>query len=291
MLIACASCHRQYDVGPHEPGSKVRCFCGASLTVPKQKPRDAKMLHCSSCGAGLPEGTTDCNFCGSSVGLREKGLGDACPNCMSRLVAGAKFCSTCGTEIRPAAVLKAMTDQSCPRCEANLSECTSPDASFVECTSCGGLWLDEKTFKRLTERRERSAAPAILGARSTPQAAVRDPGEDLKKVTYLRCPVCGEMMNRRNFARSSGVIVDWCRGHGWWFDADELERILAFVAQGGLERQRDREKEDLERERRRTEALRRDRAVPPTAFGRQTVRSPSFDVFDAIGTLIGRWLS
>ena len=51
---------------------------------------------------------------------------------------------------------------------------------------------------------------------------------------YLCCPVCGKHMNRRNFARASGVVIDWCRGHGYWFDAHELETILEFVARGGL---------------------------------------------------------
>ena len=39
---------------------------------------------------------------------------------------------------------------------------------------------------------------------------------------------------RKNFGRRSGVIVDWCGRHGTWFDPDELERVAAFVAAGGL---------------------------------------------------------
>lgn len=35
--------------------------------------------------------------------------------------------------------------------------------------------------------------------------------------------------NRKNFGRSSGVIVDICRRHGVWFDRGELPRVLAFV--------------------------------------------------------------
>jgi Zn-finger nucleic acid-binding protein len=42
------------------------------------------------------------------------------------------------------------------------------------------------------------------------------------------------MMNRTNFARISGVIVDTCRGHGIWFDPGELEKIMDFIAHGGL---------------------------------------------------------
>ena len=59
------------------------------------------------------------------------------------------------------------------------------------------------------------------------------------------------MMNRKNFANTSGVIIDWCRGHGYWFDADELERIMSFIERGGVEHAR-----ELERERARLEAKR-----------------------------------
>jgi Zn-finger nucleic acid-binding protein len=40
-------------------------------------------------------------------------------------------------------------------------------------------------------------------------------------------------MQRRNFQKTSGVIVDRCRSHGTWLDADELERIAGFLLSGG----------------------------------------------------------
>ena len=33
MLIACQSCHRQFDVSDHEAGALVRCFCGVKIEV------------------------------------------------------------------------------------------------------------------------------------------------------------------------------------------------------------------------------------------------------------------
>jgi hypothetical protein len=41
-------------------------------------------------------------------------------------------------------------------------------------------------------------------------------------------------MQRKNFGKRSGVIVDWCGAHGTWLDKDELEQIAAFIAEGGL---------------------------------------------------------
>jgi Zn-finger nucleic acid-binding protein len=58
-------------------------------------------------------------------------------------------------------------------------------------------------------------------------------------------------MTRVHFARASGVIVDVCKGHGTWFDRDELRQVLEFVRAGGLDVARAREKEELEHERQR----------------------------------------
>ena len=64
-------------------------------------------------------------------------------------------------------------------------------------------------------------------------------------------------MNRINFARCSGVIVDICKGHGTWFDRDELSGIVQFIRSGGLEISRQKEKNEIEfqREQLRAEQL------------------------------------
>jgi hypothetical protein len=65
-------------------------------------------------------------------------------------------------------------------------------------------------------------------------------------------------MNRVNFARISGVIVDVCKGHGTFLDPGELHAIVQFIRGGGLERARSRQLEDLrEQEQRALEAERR----------------------------------
>ena len=68
-------------------------------------------------------------------------------------------------------------------------------------------------------------------------------------------------MNRVNFARISGVILDTCKGHGIWFDADELDQVLAFVAQGGLDKARQKDAERA-KEAQRAEADRRRNLQP-----------------------------
>jgi Zn-finger nucleic acid-binding protein len=74
------------------------------------------------------------------------------------------------------------------------------------------------------------------GIAAPPQTHVK-----LEAVAYAPCPVCKSLMNRVNFAHTSGVIVDVCTSHGTWFDADELRRVLEFISAGGLEAARARE--------------------------------------------------
>ena len=53
----------------------------------------------------------------------------------------------------------------------------------------------------------------------------------------------------------SGTVIDVCRGHGTFLDSGELHAIVTFITEGGLDRARQREKDDLEEERRRLSSL------------------------------------
>ncbi|MDH3744461.1 MAG: zf-TFIIB domain-containing protein [Acidobacteriota bacterium] len=74
---------------------------------------------------------------------------------------------------------------------------------------------------------------------------------------YRPCPVCGKLMNRQNYGRRSGVILDSCSEHGLWFDHGELETILRWVRDGGLARA-----DELEHEKRREEVRARNHTGP-----------------------------
>ena len=116
-----------------------------------------------------------------------------------------------------------------------------------ECERCGGLWVEVSAFEEICADREQQSA--VLGA-ALPAPARRLPATaDSEKISYAPCPHCGQLMNRVNFARCSGVIVDVCRGHGTWFDRDELSGIVEFIRGGGLDLARQKEKQELEFER------------------------------------------
>lgn len=124
-------------------------------------------------------------------------------------------------------------------------------AELCECPKCDGLWADKETLNQICSDREKQAA--ILGM----PAVITSPAGSVERVIrYMPCPVCKVLMNRVNFSRCSGVIIDVCAKHGTWFDTDELRRIVEFIRAGGVDRARDAEINELERRRRELEAAR-----------------------------------
>ena len=114
---------------------------------------------------------------------------------------------------------------------------------LTECSGCDGVWVEADAFERLCA--ERDAQSAVLHQFPSAKPARPD------RVRYRPCVRCGKMMNRVNFGRISGIIVDVCKGHGTFVDPGELHRIVEFIAAGGLERARVRRLEELKDQERR----------------------------------------
>lgn len=110
-----------------------------------------------------------------------------------------------------------------------------------ECEKCAGLWLEVAAFEKICADREQQAA--VLGGASPLPEHMQQAEQ---RIRYVPCPQCGQLMNRVNFAKCSGVIVDVCKGHGTWFDAQELSAIVQFIRDGGLEVARQKEKHEIE---------------------------------------------
>ncbi len=158
---------------------------------------------------------------------------------------GSKHCPHCGaaaaqTTAAELPVLK------CPRCKVDMVAITLGSAAMRDCENCSGLWVEVEAFEKICADREQQSA--VLGA-ATPAPARQTSSEELSGIRYVPCPQCGQLMNRINFAHCSGVIVDICKGHGTWFDCDELSTIVQFIRGGGLEVSRQKEKSEIEFER------------------------------------------
>ena len=194
-------------------------------------------LNCPNCGAGIASDTALCKFCKT----RLKTV--ACPACFGLMFAGAKFCDHCGAL---AAHLEQPVSENagdCPRCRRALEVLRVDSTNVRSCTQCDGLWMDTVTFETVCTDRERQSA-VLTYFREWETRPDRE-----TRVNYLPCPDCGELMNRSNFNRASGVIIDVCKRHGVWFDANELQAIVGFIQKGGMEIARQRQITDLKDER------------------------------------------
>ena len=200
---------------------------------------DARGLHCPNCGAAVDPDVRRCPYCKARLAAV------ACPSCFALMFEGAAFCSKCGAARAraesPAAPVR------CPGCAGDLGRVDVGKTALLECTRCDGAWLDAAAFEALCADEEAQAA--VLHRYAGRDETARTP------VKYRKCVRCGKMMNRVNFARLSGAIVDVCSGHGTFLDAGELHQIVAFIRAGGMDRARTRQIDDLREERQRLQEI------------------------------------
>jgi Zn-finger nucleic acid-binding protein len=245
MIVECPGCHSRYDVTGRPAGTRARCRCGTSFVLGRP-PESAAMLKCPNCGAACDPSRARCGHCDVALALV------ACPRCFGRVFAGSRHCQHCGVEVdapaRPAPDGKP-SGRKCPRCgkphPTELVAHLVAETLLDECPRCSGVWVDRGALEKVVTDRDRQAAIQALGGSAiTPHAL---PGSK-QPLVYLHCPDCDQIMNRTNFGKRSGVIIDVCKPHGVWFDCDELGQVIDFIMRGGLDEARRREMEDLKRD-------------------------------------------
>ncbi|MFI5345608.1 MAG: zf-TFIIB domain-containing protein [Elusimicrobiota bacterium] len=225
---------------------------------------EAGVYRCPSCGAPADPKSASCAYCSAALSPVR------CPWCFAWIDAKARGCPTCGAVAEAAS--EGAAPLTCPTCADRppLSTRTLGGARLSGCAVCQGVWTDAASFRRLCE--DRSTQAAYMGPGSVlARPAISDPSQT--GIFYRPCPVCRELMNRFNFAGCSGVILDACKPHGVWFDADELRRIVAFIRDGGLDVAREHEMRDLEAERGRLESAGNGLQRPVTGFTVQNVEN------------------
>lgn len=206
----------------------------------------AAASHCPSCGA--PQGSRgpgSCEFCGAPtlpLGSPDPRNAIRCQGCLTLVAETDRFCSACGAAVGEAEAPLGDSELACPGCASQLevwsldpqlqadeSVYRGVDARIHGCRSCGGAWIDRATLAAVLAEAE-ARAPKHVDPRSVPKRAMAAGAE----IVYRKCARCRQLMNRRNFAWVSGIIVDECPSCGTYFDAGELEGVIAFVRAGGL---------------------------------------------------------
>lgn len=227
-LVACPDCHAQYDV-TSVAAERFDCRCGTALENRPLRAVDAKIHRCASCGANVAESAADCDFCGAAIVRGPEPLSLICPECFARNDEVSRFCTACGIAFQPEPVPQADPELVCPGCETPMKNARVADVAVCECPECHGLWVPGQRFEELVQR----ATAARRAAAVEPAPRVQGGNPNAQPLRYRKCPSCGAFMLRRNFRRSSGVVLDVCRTHGTWLDADEIEQIAGFILSGG----------------------------------------------------------
>jgi Zn-finger nucleic acid-binding protein len=197
----------------------------------------AGSLQCPNCGAAANPDEPSCGHCGSKLATV------ACPSCFGMLFLGAQFCPHCGTQA--ARWEHDDRDLPCPHCETPMVHASVGRIRLHECTDCHGLWLEMAALELVSH----DADTQSFLARKHPLTAGFAMAGNFR---YRPCPVCHDLMARRNFGQCSGVVVDQCRDHGTWFDHRELQAVVQFIRAGGLQRARQRQLDELKRARERS---------------------------------------
>lgn len=259
LLARCSACKRQYDASGMKPADRFHCSCGTLVTVAAPTSAVLAVAHCGTCGAARTTQGKACAFCQSVFADGDLNRNTMCPACYGQIGDTARFCDHCGIPVQPTRLAGSATTLPCPVCTgATLRSRHLPEADhpIEECARCGGAWLEISLFDRVVDRaRERT----VSAAKARVQRAL--PTQD--GPLYRPCPLCRQMMNRRNYGGNSAVIIDICKDHGIWFDADELGRLVTWVRGGGLDRQRERERSEADLKRRAQAVQAPARSLPP----------------------------
>ena len=225
---------------------------------------NADVLRCEACGGPVALDDIRCRSCGSQVATV------ACPDCMGMVSVHAGHCGHCGAAIIPfTARNETPSDLDCPSCKGvKLARTQLGDVEVDQCSHCGGVWLRQDLFDRVSAGKEiRGRALGVLPTSTGPKATAT------LEVRYRPCPVCSRMMNRYNYARISGVIIDGCKNDGLWFDKEELRQVLEFIQAGGLDKSHEREVARLDQEQRaKAQMARMDSGMHPSSYGEYSTR-------------------
>jgi hypothetical protein len=111
----------------------------------------------------------------------------------------------------------------CPKCDIGLFILHFKSAEIDYCQRCRGIWLDAGELEQLME---------VTGAYSSdPLRRFHNHLVDKPRTGKHLCPRCDRPLQELVIEESSGrpLTLDRCpRGHGLWFDADELQHLLAL---------------------------------------------------------------
>lgn len=114
----------------------------------------------------------------------------------------------------------------CPVCNEPMIVLELDAVEIDHCISCGGIWLDSGELELLlgdSEQKDRLLASFEFDTETKEKAR--------------KCPICLKRMQKVLSGGKGPIRIDRCRnGDGIWFDAGELESILASGGNGEIQK-------------------------------------------------------
>ena len=153
---------------------------------------------------------------------------------MGSMLVGSQFCPHCGAKAVDPSVAASGAVLKCPGCSGDMPAVQVGATTMHQCSKCGSSWLSPDAFGALCADKDARGLVAAATGCLPGAATIAQPAP----VRYVHCPECSKVMNRVNFAHSSGIVIDVCKKHGVWFEKDELRGVLDFVAKGGMQQLR-----------------------------------------------------
>ncbi len=211
-----------------------------------------------------------------------------CSSCSAPLPANDCRCSYCGTRndmdfaaVDRFTIAREPSRRQCPDCGIQLQTVRVDTGAGVfaieRCERCYGLFFDVGEVQAFLEA---SVSPSFAVNLREIATINKERSTINRPVRYIKCPECGVLMNRVNFATMSGVVVDQCKEHGMWLDNGELIHLMEWKKAGG---QLLAEKEKTGQPERQREIPRPVSPYPGTGYPEP---SPSGDLLSAACTVL-----
>jgi Zn-finger nucleic acid-binding protein len=170
------------------------------------------MSACQFCGAPIsrsPDKATTCTFCGRTNDPLPREVQVPVPvQVVQNVVQVVGGSTTLPAELR------------CPHCRKRLMGVVAKEVELNGCAGCGGIWIDNRSARRVL------AAPEEIFAELASRA-----GSNAKKRAVRAqnpaCPVCTAVLDQ---VTTHGIELDTCSEHGTWFDAFELARLVHVLS-------------------------------------------------------------
>lgn len=179
-----------------------------------------------------------------------------CKNCGAPLIRKTTVCGYCQTVNdvdfrRPVSIAppEHQEQRICPRCSCSLLtiDISGSGTLHIErCEHCFGIFFDSGELESFLNAAKVSETASADYHRIT--ALVNENFHRDYPVCYIKCPVCKQLMNRVNYGRKSGVVINKCAAHGIWLDSGVLHHIVNWIDAGGPVLEREQKTNHLEQD-------------------------------------------